>query len=540
MKWKIRRALLSLSDRTGIESLARTLHEGGCELITTGGTGRDLTALGLPVTDISTVTGNPEAFGGRMKTLSFPLESALLYDRERDADEALSLGIEPIDMVVCNLYPFAKHRESNADTATLVENIDIGGPTMLRAAAKNFRYVAVLCDPSDYAPVVEELKTNDSCLSLETRTRLMRKTFNHTADYDAMIAETMDDRAGQPSLRLSYPVGRQLKAGENDQQKGWVFAGKDGPSLATLDQLGGKPLSYNNYVDVLGALEAVRDLSRGGCAVIKHTNPCGLCEDNDQRRAADLAWAGDPVSAFGSVVAFNRPLTLEAAQFLNLDHEDIAQRKFSVAVVAPDFEPAAVDYLKQKQSLRILRYDPAWVAPTHEFRVLPNACLMQERDTTLYDTLTVVTRREPDGGLSPDSPLHRLLEFGQIAVRQVKSNSVVIVGATLDGSLRLLGMGAGQPNRVVSTQLAIDRSCATLAAEAGDADVEAFVREGLGQALLLSEAFFPFPDSVDAAAEAGILTIVQPGGSIRDSVVFARCDELGVAMITTGIRHFKH
>jgi len=540
VKCKIRRALLSLSDRTGIESLARTLHEGGCELITTGGTGRDLTALGLPVTDIATVTGNPEAFGGRMKTLSFPLESALLYDRERDADEALSLGIEPIDMVVCNLYPFAKHRESNADTATLVENIDIGGPTMLRAAAKNFRYVAVICDPSDYVPIVEELKASDGCLSLDTRARLMRKTFNHTADYDSMIAETMDDRAGQPSLRLSYPVGRQLKAGENDQQKGWVFAGKDGPSLATLDQLGGKPLSYNNYVDILGALEAVRDLSRGGCSVIKHTNPCGLCEDDDQRRAADLAWAGDPVSAFGSVVAFNRTLTLEAAQFFNLDHEDVAQRKFSVAVVAPDFEPAAVDYLKQKQSLRILRYDPSWVAPTHEFRVLPNACLMQERDTTLYDTLTVVTRREPDGGLSPGSPLHRLLEFGQIAVRQVKSNSVVIVGATPDGSLRLLGMGAGQPNRVVSTKLAIDRARATLAAEAGDANVEAFVREGLGQALLLSEAFFPFPDSVDAAAEAGILTIVQPGGSIRDSLVFARCDELAVAMVTTGIRHFKH
>jgi len=196
--------------------------------------------------------------------------------------------------------------------------------------------------------------------------------------------------------------------------------------------------------------------------------------------------------------------------------------------------------LSHLQSLRILRYDPSWVAPTHEFRVLPNACLMQERDTTLYDTLTVVTRREPDGGLSPGSPLHRLLEFGQIAVRQVKSNSVVIVGATPDGSLRLLGMGAGQPNRVVSTKLAIDRARATLAAEAGDANVEAFVREGLGQALLLSEAFFPFPDSVDAAAEAGILTIVQPGGSIRDSLVFARCDELAVAMVTTGIRHFKH
>jgi len=275
--------------------------------------------------------------------------------------------------------------------------------------------------------------------------------------------------------------------------------------------------------------------------VIKHTNPCGLCYATDQRRAADLAWAGDPVSAFGSVVAFNSVLTLKAAQFLNLDHDDPACRKFTVALVAPDFEPDAIEYLRQKASLRILQFDPAWVKPSHEMRFLPNACLMQECDDQLVDSLTVVTTTQPAEDLSPGSPFHELLHFGQIAVRQVKSNAVVIVSATQDGSLRLLGMGAGQPNRVVSTKLAIDRARETLAAEAPSSiDRTAFVREELSRALLVSEAFFPFPDSVDAAAEAGIRTIVQPGGSIRDEQVFARCDALAVAMITTGIRHFKH
>lgn len=541
MNWRVRRALFSLSNRSGVEELATTLHTLGCELIATGGTGRDLRATGLPVTSISEVTGNPEAFGGRMKTISFQFESSLLFDRERDADEAMNLGIAAIDMVVCNLYPFAEHRAEGADMATLVENIDIGGPTMLRAAAKNYRYVAALCDPDDYAPVVEELRGNDGCLSIETRTRLMRKAFNCTADYDAMIAETMDERAGAPSLRLSFPAGRKLRSGENDHQCGWVFNACVGPSLADVEQLGGKPLAYNNFVDLLGAFEAVRDLPRQGCSVIKHTNPCGLCDADDQRRAADLAWAGDPVSAFGSVIAFNRRLELHAARFLELDHEDPARRKFVVAVAAPDFESAAVDYLRQKTALRVLRFDPEWIRPDRELRFLPNACLVQEPDETLYGEITVATSARPSGDLSADGTFHRLLTFGQIAVRQVKSNAVVVVGLAEDGSLRLLGMGAGQPNRVVSTQLAIDRARATLAAEAApDRDVDRFVRDALSEAMMVSEAFFPFPDSIEVAAEAGVRTIVQPGGSIRDESVIARCDELGVAMITTGTRHFKH
>lgn len=540
MNWKIRRALLSLSDRSGLEPLARTLHDLGCELIATGGTGRDLASYGLPFTPISEITGNPEAFGGRMKTLSFQLESALLFDRERDADEASTLGIDPIDLVVCNLYPFETHRDAGSDLPTLIENVDIGGPTMLRAAAKNFRYVGVLCDPADYEPIREELLKTGGSLSIETRERLMRKTFNHTADYDATIAQTMDERAGTPSLRLAFPVGRQLKAGENDHQRGWIYGGH-GPSLASAKLLSGKPLSYNNYVDILGAVEAVRDLPRNACSVIKHTNPCGLADADDQRLAADLAWAGDPVSAFGSVVAFNRPLALEAARFLALDEDDASKRKFSVAVVAPEIEPDALAYLSQKKALRVLRFDPARAKPDREYRVLPNACLVQEPDADSFERLEVVTETHPKRSLLPDGPLHALLLFGQIAVRQVKSNAIVLVGATEDGAHRILGIGAGQPNRVTSTQLALSRASLTLAAEApAGADVDAFVRRGLGEALLVSEAFFPFPDSIDAAAEAGIRTIIQPGGSIRDTDVVARCNDLGVAMLLTGMRHFKH
>ena len=542
MNWKIRRAVFSLSDRTGVLPLARALHDHGCELIATGGTGRDLEAGGLPTTPIAAITGNPEAFGGRMKTLSFPFESALLYDRERDAQEATSLGIQPIDMVVCNLYPFAEHRDAGADMATLIEDVDIGGPTMLRSAAKNYRYVAVVCDPEDYAPLVAELEQNNGALTLDTRERLMRKAFNHTADYDAMIAQTMDRRSGSPSLRLSFTAGRSLNGGENDHQRGWVFRSTAaGPSLADAPLLSGRPLSYNNYVDVLGAVEAVRDLGRAGCAVIKHTNPCGLCESDDQRRAADLAWAGDPVSAFGSVVAFNRPLTRHAAEFLALDAADRRRRKFVVAVVAPEFEPSALEYLQQKESLRVLRFDAKQLRPEREYRVLANTCLMQEPDTALFEKLNLAISGPTKPDLAPDGPFSRLLAFGLHAVRQVKSNAVVIVQATDTGDLQLLGMGAGQPNRVVSTQLALDRARATLAARATAAtDVEDIVRRGLANALLVSEAFFPFPDSVDVAAQAGVQTIVQPGGSIRDEQVFARCSELGVTMLTTGMRHFKH
>jgi len=541
--WAIKRALLSVSNKTGLVDLARALHSHGCELISTGGTGRALADAGLPVTDISSVTGNPEAFGGRMKTISFAVESAILYDRERDTEEAASLGIEPIDMVVCNLYPFREHRDAGADLATLIENIDIGGPTMIRAAAKNYASVAVVCDPAEYPALIDELNTRDGAVSDETRSRLMRIAFNHTADYDAMIAEAMDDRAGSKSARLSFGDGVTLRYGENSHQKAWFLRGSDpGPSLYDAEILGGKALSYNNIVDLNGALEAVRDLERCGCAVIKHTNPCGLSEADDPREGFERAWEGDPVSAFGSVVAFNRPVSRETVEFLSLDAVNKSERKFVEIVVAPEFSSDAVEYLRLHESLRILRFDPNLLRSKQEVRIFPNACLVQTTDDQLIETLRVVTASKPSEPLEPGSALHALIVFGIKAVRQVKSNAIVIVRRTAAGAHQLLGMGAGQPNRVVATRLAVTRASETLAAsyDGPEDGRDAFIREELGKAMLISGAFFPFPDSMEVAAEAGVRTVVQPGGSIRDSLVIGRADELGVCMLTTGMRHFKH
>ena len=538
MDWTIRRALLSVSDKTGVVELARALHAHGCELISTGGTGRALAEAGLPVTDISTVTGNPEAFGGRMKTISFAIESALLFDRERDRDEAAGLGIAPIDMVVCNLYPFAQARDDGADLPGLIEQIDIGGPTMIRAAAKNYRYVATVCRAADYSALIEEMGANNGALSLETRQDLMRTAFNHTADYDAMIAETMDERLGVKSLRLSFTDGVTLRYGENAHQSGaFLHGGDPRPSLYGMEVLGGKPLSYNNIVDIHGAVEAVRDLERFGCSVIKHTNPCGLSEADDQRAGFERAWAGDPVSAFGSVIAFNRPVSRETVEFLGLDAQDRSQRKFVEVVIAPGFDEDAVEYLRQHESLRIIRFDPKDLDDRNEVKVFGNACLIQDSDRLLYEKLEAISERKPEGSLEPGQPLHDVIAFGLKAVRQVKSNAIVLVHRRDDGTHQLLGMGAGQPNRVISTKLAVDRAVATLGNE-GLTDVE--IREALGRAVLVSGAFFPFPDSVETAAAAGVKTFVQPAGSIRDELVVGRCNELGVAMVATGMRHFKH
>jgi len=541
--WRIKRALLSVYDKTGIIELARALHAHGCELVSTGGTGRALTEAGLPVTDISKVTGNPEAFGGRMKTISFAIESAILFDRERDREEAASLGIEPIDMVICNLYPFAAHRDAGSDLPTLIENIDIGGPTMIRAAAKNYAHVAAVCDPSTYAGLMEELEQRAGALSLDTRRSLMTSAFNHTADYDAMISETLDERTGTSSVRLAYRDPIELRYGENSHQTASFLRGTaDAPSLYDAEILGGKPLSYNNIVDLQGALEAVRDLERHGCAVIKHTNPCGLSESDGQPNALRNAWSGDPVSAYGSVIAFNTRVDRPTVEFLGLDTEDRSQRKFVEVVVAPAFTQEAVDYLRQHESLRILRFDPRHMVSDREVRILPNACLVQTPDDRLIEALTCVTVAKPWGTLDAGSDFHNLLLFGVKAVRQVKSNAIVIVERMESGDHRLLGMGAGQPNRVVSTKLAVDRARATLTADyqGAEAGLDSFLRDRLARAILVSGAFFPFPDSIETAAAAGVRTFVQPGGSIRDELVIERTNELGAAMITTGMRHFKH
>jgi phosphoribosylaminoimidazolecarboxamide formyltransferase / IMP cyclohydrolase len=533
----IRRALLSVSDKTGLADLARCLHRHGCELISTGGTADALRRADLPVTDVAAVTGSPEAFGGRMKTISFALESAILFDRERDAEEAARLRVEPIDLVVCNLYPFAAYRAAGADRATLLEQIDVGGPTMIRAAAKNHRYVAVVTDILDYPALIDELDRQQGALDGTRRQVLMRKAFNCTADYDSDIAQTMDELAGEPSLRLAFEKGTALRYGENShQQARWFRRRGAHTSLHDLEQVRGSALSYNNIVDIHSALDAVRGLPSHGCAVIKHTNPCGLAVASSNRRALEAAWAGDPVSAFGSVIALNAPADRAAVEFLALDHPDKAQRKFVEAVVAPEFAPDALALLAQHKTLRVVQCQPAAAADTPGIKIVGNAGLVQEADELLWTALTpATTARAPQ--IDRD-----LLEFGIVAVRQVRSNAIVIVRRLADRTLQLLGMGGGQPNRLVSIRLAIDKARDNLRAEyqGPAADLEAYAAAQMAAAVLVSDAFFPFPDNVDMLAAGGITLALQPGGSIRDGAVIERANQLGVAMIFTGVRHFRH
>ncbi|WMX15445.1 bifunctional phosphoribosylaminoimidazolecarboxamide formyltransferase/IMP cyclohydrolase [Aureispira sp. CCB-E] len=533
----IKRALISVSDKTGIVELAQSLADAGCEIISTGGTQRKLEEAGITTTEISTVTGNPEAFGGRMKTISFNIESALLFDREKDAEEAAALNIEPIDLVVCNLYPFQEVLKKGADFETLIENIDIGGPTMIRAAAKNFKYVATVTQPSDYTELMVQLKSHKGALTYDFRKKLMTKAFNHTADYDALIATTMDKEIGVNSLRLGFEEGIDLRYGENSHQAARFYKEKNADnSLYDLNVLHGKALSFNNILDINGAIEAIKESTRPACSVIKHSNPCGLCEGDDQAELLQLAWAGDPISAFGSIIAFNKKVTFETVQFFELNNEDKSKRKFVEVVIAPAFTPEALVYLQQHKNLRIIEFDAASLTGHMDLRYMNGSLLAQDTDNELHNKLDVVTEAPVD--MEVEQPL---IEFGLRAIKTIKSNSIAIVRFK-NGYAQLLGMGAGQPNRLIATKLSIEKSRENLRNEYTGAaeDFEAYVAEELANAWLISDAFFPFADNVEIAAAAGIRKIVQPGGSIRDKSVIATCNDLGVSMVFTGIRHFKH
>lgn len=533
----IKRALISVSDKTGVVELAQALINAGCEIISTGGTRSKLDEAGIATTEISTVTGNPEAFGGRMKTISFNIESALLFDREKDAAEAAALNIQPIDLVVCNLYPFQKVLEQGADFDTLIENIDIGGPTMIRAAAKNFKYVATVTQPSDYTELIAQLRDNKGALSYDFRKQLMCKAFNHTADYDALIATTMDNEIGVNSFRLGFEEGIDLRYGENSHQPARYYKQKgSNNSLYNMEVLHGKALSYNNILDINGAVEAIKEATRPACSVIKHSNPCGLCEGDKQTSLLELAWAGDPISAFGSIIAFNRTVELETVEFFELDNDDKSKRKFVEVVVAPDFTADALAYLEQHKDLRIIKFDTKQLAGNSDLRYLNGSLLVQDANATLHNKMDVVTEKTVNLNVE-----QALIEFGLRAIKTIKSNSIAIVRFK-NGYAQLLGMGAGQPNRLIASKLAIEKSRENLRNEytGADADFEAYVAQELANAWLISDAFFPFADNVELAAASGIRKIVQPGGSIRDKSVIAMCNDLGVAMVFTGIRHFKH
>lgn len=534
---KIRRALLSVSDKRGIVELAQKLKEYECEIISTGGTRKILEKADIEVTDIMSVTGNPEAFGGRMKTISFNIESALLFDREKDRDEAEKLNIDPIDLVVCNLYPFEKKVAENAELPELIENIDIGGPTMLRAAAKNYQWVSVLTDQADYADFIRELGDNGGSISLETRFELMRKTFNHTADYDAAIAVALDKEAGSESVRFAFHNGKKLRYGENSHQKAQILEDKRNPhSLANLEQLHGKEISYNNILDIEAAINAVHDVPEQAISVVKHLNSCGFAMGADQRKVFELAWSGDPVSAFGSIIACNRKLELATVEFLQLNAEKKSERKFIEVIIAPDYSKEALEYLCFHKNLRVIRYDPQNMKPADSYRYVFGALLKQDADNILLEKTEQVTMTE-----SSFEPDQTLIEFGLRAVRNIKSNAIVIVQRYGD-SCRLLGMGTGQPNRLISTKLAIEKAKENLLMESDcePDDKETFCSDILEDCIMISDAYFPFPDNIEYAAAKGIRTVVQPGGSMRDKKVFKRAAELGVTMLLTGLRHFKH
>jgi len=529
------KALISVSDKTGIVELAKALQNYGWEIISTGGTQKVLNDAGIKTIDIQEVTGNPEAFGGRMKTISFNIESALLFDREKDKDEAEKLQIEPIDLVVCNLYPFKKVLDQGADFETLIENIDIGGPTMIRAAAKNFKYVTVLTDPSDYDELISELQENNGNTSYDYRRKMMAKAFNHTADYDALIAQTMDAHTGKESVRLAFTDGKELRYGENSHQKA-VFYNQTGKNetFHNMNILHGKALSYNNILDISGAVSSVKELENEACAVVKHSNPCGLAQAGNQQQALEKAWRGDPVSAFGSIIAFNTPLTLKTAQFFELTNPDRSKRKFIEVLIAPKVEEDALSYLQNHKNLRVLEYNPGNLSQNPDYRFVNGTLLEQDYDDKLYEKLELVTNHPVDFD-------ENLIEFGLKAIKNIKSNAIVIVGEK-DGQYYLMGMGAGQPNRLVATELALKkaRDFIRLDYQGDETGFEDYYKEQIEQAYLISDAFFPFADNVELAAAKGIKNIVQPGGSIRDKLVIEACNNLNVNMIFTGIRHFKH
>lgn len=509
---RVRRALLSTWDKTDLVPLAFALARHGVELYSTGGTFKALSEAGLAVRDAQEISGNPEAFGGRMKTISFKIGSGILFDRVRDAEEAKSLGVEAIDLVVCNLYPFEEYKQKGLEMSELIEFVDIGGPTMIRAAAKNYAGVVVLTDPGQYARAIQELDAHEGGTTLAARTQWMCDAFLRTAAYDTAIAE--------------HFAGTALRYGENPHQTARLVR-NDVP----LEVIGGKEMSYNNDVDLEAALTAVAGLEAPACAVIKHENPCGLATGPALHGLLEAAWAGDAISAFGSVIAFNRRVEASTIAFLELADKD--KRKFVEIVAAPDFSTEALELLAASKNLRVVKIDPKSTRQRVMRKQLSFGTLVQSADDVLYTKLETKC-----GSGSVDEAL---VAFGVHASRCVKSNAIVIVRRRGD-ICELLGMGAGQPNRLKSTQLAVAQAELNLRIEAEKLGVDerAYIDAQLSASYLVSDAFFPFADGVEAALDGGVSTIVQPGGSMRDGDVIEAAKRRGATMVFTGTRHFRH
>jgi phosphoribosylaminoimidazolecarboxamide formyltransferase / IMP cyclohydrolase len=532
----IRRALLSVWDKSGLVPLASCLARFGTQLYSTGKTASLLREAGLTVHDVSALTQRPEAFGGRMKTISYEISSALLFQRDKDAEEAERLGITAIDMVVANLYPFEEYRDRDLNLQELIEFVDIGGPTMVRAAAKNFQDVASVVRPADYPALIEELQATGGALSLATRRQLMQTAFRTTANYDASIAahlEAQSEQGAQSSgalnTTLRFGPPQPLRYGENPHQKAAIHA-KLGAASPTDALRAGKELSYNNLLDVEAALAAVRGHGPHACAIVKHGNSCGLATGDNLAQALEAAWASDPISAFGSVIAFGGRVTGSDLAPLRLDAADKNSRRFVEVVVAPAFDSEALEYLQTSKNLRVLELDADTAFGDSDNRICLGHLLTQDADHQLHGELRVATS-------APHVVDAELARFGLRAARAIKSNAIAIV-ARRGSNFQLLGMGAGQPNRVASARLAAERALATLTAEQGT--TSALVGEVLAQAYAVSDAFLPFADTLEVLVGAGVQVLLQPGGSIRDGDVVARANQLGATVVMTETRHFRH
>ncbi|MFB3826455.1 MAG: bifunctional phosphoribosylaminoimidazolecarboxamide formyltransferase/IMP cyclohydrolase [Bryobacteraceae bacterium] len=506
---RIHRVLLSVTDKTGLADFARGLHQLGAELISTGGTARLLRESGIPVKDVSEVTGFPEMLDGRVKTMHPKITGAILAVRGK-ADHMAALaahGIEPIDMVVVNLYQFEKvAAKPDAELSELIENIDIGGPTMIRSAAKNWQDVAVVVSPADYGAIVEELRGGE--LSRETMWKLAQKAFRTTADYDRAISARLATVGAPPSplpSLLDIRAGKlaDLRYGENPHQSAALY-GTPGVGVAGGEQLHGKELSYNNLVDLDAAWQLGCEFASPAAAIIKHTNPCGCAEDASLAEAYRRAFACDPVSAFGGVIGFNRAVDGETAA-------EIA-KTFIEAIAAPGFSEDALAILRVKKNLRLVKVNAE--APGLVIKTIAGGYLAQTPDTAGFDRAAteVKTRRAPTG------EEWAALEFAWKVVKHVKSNAIVFARAG-----QTAGVGAGQMSRVDSVKIAAMKAVLPLAGT-----------------VVGSDAFFPFPDGVEEAARHGATAIIQPGGSVRDKEVIETADRLGLAMVFTGVRHFRH
>ncbi len=523
----IRRALISVSDKSGLAAFGTALAEAGVEILSTGGSARALIGAGVPVTEVASHTGFPEIMDGRVKTLHPKIHGGILARRDlaehRAAMEAHAIA--PIDLVAVNLYPFEETLASGADGDTCIENIDIGGPAMVRAAAKNHGFVTIATDPADYDAIIEEMRAQDGATSAALRTRLAAAAFAHTAAYDAAIARWMQGRLepGFPErFTLAGRLSQTLRYGENPHQQAALYSGGETrPGVAAAEQIQGKALSYNNLNDTDAAFEAVAEFEatesgQAAAVIVKHANPCGIALGATQAQAYAKALACDPVSAYGGIVALNRPLdAATAAEIVKL---------FAEVVIAPEVDPQARAILAAKKNLRVLvtgaMPDPA--APGLTIKTLAGGFLVQSRDNGRLgpEDLRIVTKRAPS-----DREIEDLL-FAYRVAKHVKSNAIVLAR-----NLATLGVGAGQMSRVDSTRIAAWKM-RDAAKTAGGGELDGVVAA--------SDAFFPFTDGLMAAMDAGARAVIQPGGSLRDPEIIAAADEAGIAMVFTGMRHFRH